>query len=405
MNGTNIANATNATLDLTGSQLTNAGHYSVTITNLFGNTNSTAALLTVNPPPACDPPASGIVAWWAAESNALDSVAGNNSALMNGTGFTNGQVGAAFKLNGVNNYLVANPSIATNLNVGVKGFTFEEWIKPTTVAAAEMLFEYERALGTANGADTGVGFAIHSPGILYANVLDNSQGSHIISTAANVVASGVWQHIALTYDSTTGVSVIYLNGANIMTTTLGSFMPQTSFTNLVLGARTTFGSVTGPNTQFTGLLDDKSRSTIALCHQMKSPPSTSLVLRASARCRPVLLCSPPTYSQRKQQRDLPGSRRGYALFAVPMEFQWHKHRQCHQRQLYGVRRAIDQRGYLLAVRVQQLWFNHKFQCHFDGAGAAGHYFESDQSDRCLRQQRPVYGHCWWLDAVELPMVF
>ena len=48
-NGTNIASATNAALPLLNVQLTDAGNYSVTITNGGGVTNSTAAVLTVSP--------------------------------------------------------------------------------------------------------------------------------------------------------------------------------------------------------------------------------------------------------------------------------------------------------------------------------------------------------------------
>jgi len=51
-NGTNISGATNNPLVLTGVQLTNAGNYSVVITNLYGSTNSASAVLTVtNTPP------------------------------------------------------------------------------------------------------------------------------------------------------------------------------------------------------------------------------------------------------------------------------------------------------------------------------------------------------------------
>ncbi|MGA2869753.1 MAG: immunoglobulin domain-containing protein, partial [Verrucomicrobiota bacterium] len=49
-NGTNeLTGATNAALTLNDVQLTNAGEYSVTISNLYGVTNSFEALLTVNP--------------------------------------------------------------------------------------------------------------------------------------------------------------------------------------------------------------------------------------------------------------------------------------------------------------------------------------------------------------------
>jgi sugar lactone lactonase YvrE len=51
LNGTNVAGATNSTLTLTKVQSTNAGNYSVLVTNLAGWTVSSNALLTVNLPP------------------------------------------------------------------------------------------------------------------------------------------------------------------------------------------------------------------------------------------------------------------------------------------------------------------------------------------------------------------
>ena len=44
----------------------------------------------------CDPPPSGIVAWWPGEGNAADAAANNNGTLMNGAGFAPGEVGLAF---------------------------------------------------------------------------------------------------------------------------------------------------------------------------------------------------------------------------------------------------------------------------------------------------------------------
>jgi hypothetical protein len=49
--GTNLFNATNATLTLTGVQLTNAGNYSVQVSSSYGVTNSTNAILTVQAAP------------------------------------------------------------------------------------------------------------------------------------------------------------------------------------------------------------------------------------------------------------------------------------------------------------------------------------------------------------------
>ncbi len=50
-NGTNISGATDVTLILTNVQLSQAGNYSVLVTNLYGSTNSLPATLTIGSPP------------------------------------------------------------------------------------------------------------------------------------------------------------------------------------------------------------------------------------------------------------------------------------------------------------------------------------------------------------------
>ena len=63
LNGTNVANATNAVFTITNVQTAQAGNYVVQISNTVGSTNSATAVLTVNPPPPCAPPASGLTLW------------------------------------------------------------------------------------------------------------------------------------------------------------------------------------------------------------------------------------------------------------------------------------------------------------------------------------------------------
>ena len=126
-NQTNLDGMTNATLTLTDVQFDQAGAYAVVITNIYGSTQSSNANLMVIP---CDPAPSGLVAWWPAGSNAADIIGGNNGILENGTGFSNGEVGQAFNLNGINNFVLVNAASPT-WDVGQgSGFTIEGWIDP-----------------------------------------------------------------------------------------------------------------------------------------------------------------------------------------------------------------------------------------------------------------------------------
>jgi len=322
-NHTNLLGATNATLVLPNVQPAQAGSYAVVVSNIVGSTNSLAALLTVltPAPPSCDPPPSGIVAWWPGQGNANDIIGGNNGTLINGTGFASGEVGTAFSLNGVNNYLLINPASPSSLDVGVAGgLTFEEWIKPNTVSTEEVMLEYERALGTANGADVGVTFAIHATGILIADLIGASGGSHIIATPPNFVAAGVWQHIALTYDQASGQAQFYINGASVAVTNLGSYALQTSFTNIVLGARTTYGSAANPVVPFSGLLDEPTIYNRALT----SNEIVAIYLAGSAgKC---FTPTPPFITTQPQsQTNAVGGSASFVVVAggtAPLSYQW-----------------------------------------------------------------------------------
>jgi Ig-like domain-containing protein/FIMAH domain-containing protein len=76
-NGTNIDGATNASLTLTDVQTNQAGHYSVSITNAFGSTNSASTIL--NLPPVADATATLPLAISVNNSNATVVLDGSRS--------------------------------------------------------------------------------------------------------------------------------------------------------------------------------------------------------------------------------------------------------------------------------------------------------------------------------------
>ena len=47
-----------------------------------------------SPAATCVPPPAGLVSWWQAQSNALDSVGTNHATLINGAGFAAGEIGS-----------------------------------------------------------------------------------------------------------------------------------------------------------------------------------------------------------------------------------------------------------------------------------------------------------------------
>ena len=65
-------------------------------------------------------------------------------------------------------------------------------------------------------------------GCLYANLVDTTNGSHLIYSAPGLVQGNVFQHVALTYNTNSGLASLFYNGTNVASTTLGYFLPNTT---------------------------------------------------------------------------------------------------------------------------------------------------------------------------------
>ena len=205
----------------------------------------------IGPDPSCTPSPSGLVSWWQAESNANDYISGNNGIAQNIT-YTAGEVGQAFVFNGSSSMIRVPAS--SSLNVGTNnGFTIEGWINPANPNDVRPILEWNQ--GNNGLAGTGVQLWLSAGGNneLHANVLDTAGNNHAMG-ASGVMTANTYQHIALTYDKTTGVAVLYHDGVPVATQNLGSFTPQTSF-DLYMGVRPS-----GPfsNLYFNGKLDEIS---------------------------------------------------------------------------------------------------------------------------------------------------
>jgi subtilase family serine protease len=248
-NGTNLVGQTSTNFTIVSVQTNDAGNYSVAVTNAYGSAVSSNATLTVSLAPPCDSPPSGLVSWWQAEGNANDSFGTNNGVLEGGLGFAPGEVGLAFFFNNTNDDAKIPASQSLNVGTG-NGFTLEAWVNCSNVNQLNPIFEWNQGDGVTYW---GAQFYIAPNGVLYANIVDTGGNWNRIWSASGVVASNVFQHVALTYDEVAGVATIYCNGQIVAQSTLGSFTPQTTY-SLYLGRRP------GPDAiyNFVGLLDEAS---------------------------------------------------------------------------------------------------------------------------------------------------
>ena len=312
-----LAGATNATLLLTNVQVSQAGNYAVLVSNSAGSVISSNALLTViTNSGGCVSAPANLVGWWKGEGNALDSAGTNNGVAQGGLTYGTGEVGQGFVFNGTNAYVKVPNSSSLDVGSG-SGFTVEFWVNPATLDA-QPLTEWNS--GSIYGAHMWMSVPVASggsgSGCLFANLYDGSL-NHLITTAAGLVVSNLWQHVALTYDHTSGTAVIYLNGAVVMQQSLGVFTPQTTY-DLYFGARV---SSAGGTTYFAGSMDEGSLYSRVLT----AAEVQAIYLAGSAGKCPVGGTAPTITSQPVSQTVVAGGSVSFSVTAsgtAPLSYQW-----------------------------------------------------------------------------------
>jgi hypothetical protein len=147
----------------------------------------------------------GLVALWSGEGDGNDSV-GDNPAMLTDIAFAEGKVGRAFSFNGFSSSLRIPASPALDLGAG-DGFTIMAWIKPTQIDGIHPLFAWTDSLPI----NCSIGQRPYESGVLMACITDG-EGNRFLTTHPGVLAGGVFQHIALTFDKASGLGTWYLNG-------------------------------------------------------------------------------------------------------------------------------------------------------------------------------------------------
>ena len=262
----------------------------------------------------CAPAPPGLVSWWPGGGTGNDIAGTNNGTLEGGVTSTNGEVGQAFSLNGTNAD-VRVPASAS-LNVGLAdGFTIETWINPADVSTQHPLVEWNSGsfgvhfwLAVATGGNDG------GPGSLYANIRDTSLFGHVVASSAAVISTNTYQHVALTYDKSSGLAVLYANGAVLTGANLGTFTPMTGG-DLYFGLRP---FADGAGTRFVGLMDE-----VSLYRRALSASEISAIYNAGSAGKCGLapgIVGPPT-----SQAVTVGANASFSVVAngtPPLAYQW-----------------------------------------------------------------------------------
>ncbi len=214
-NGANISGATATGWTVTNAQPTNAGGYSVVVSNLAGSVTSTVATLTVIVPTDCFAAPPGLVGWWTGDGNANDIVGGNNGILESGaTASGVGEVGGAFTFDGVSSYV----QIADNAALRPTNLTVEAWVQfaaldspgSGTAPAGDqyIVFKQNSQQGNFEGYDLSKTRVNGSD--VFRFMVSSSSGESALVLSSTLVTTGVWYHVAGVRGPNT--TQIYVNG-------------------------------------------------------------------------------------------------------------------------------------------------------------------------------------------------
>ena len=241
-NGTNLSSATNISLTLPNAQLTNAGMYSVTVTNLYGSVTSSNAVLTVLLAPPCNPAPSGLVGWWPAEGNANDIDGTNNGTLISGVTFASGEVGQAFNVSGSDYVSVPDAPALDPTNA----ITVECWFYRRAVVGS--FDPVVKKAGTPLVTDNS-GYTLEFNGNNILFWIYSSNVGWQSSGGAVPIQLGQWYHAAGVFDG--AHLMVYINGQlAASSSTSGRIVPSVS----VL----CFGRDFNEGRYFNGLIDEVS---------------------------------------------------------------------------------------------------------------------------------------------------
>jgi Concanavalin A-like lectin/glucanases superfamily len=227
----------------------------VRIYNRGLSTNEVAELYAVESPGGCTAPPAGLISWWPAEGNAFDQAGTNNGSLVGPVSFTNGEVGQAFSFDGSSSYVFVTNS--TSLNP-VGAFSIEGWIYLTNDAPQAMILSKWGDQGEYSDNRSYVLSTISGLGLLFSiSDLANQENNAFQQISVNgVLTLNAWIHVAATYDSTTGIRNLYVNGTNVLSNTNTPVAVYNSIIPVTIGAWLRgFGNIEG---YFPGLIDELS---------------------------------------------------------------------------------------------------------------------------------------------------
>ncbi len=180
----------------------------------------------------CTPAPSGLAGWWPGDGNADDIQGANNGTLMNGATFTTGEVGQAFSLDGVDDYV----SVPGTWGGGPEA-TIDAWVQ--TSAATE---DFQAIVSS-----TELGEFVHLQLFNDGNIVAYTDGGSLFMPIVLQTPTNVYRHIAFSIKS--GDSRLYVDGQLVGSNTL-------TFTTIIPTSNLRIGSGFLGGRFFNGAIDE-----------------------------------------------------------------------------------------------------------------------------------------------------
>jgi hypothetical protein len=197
---------------------------------------------------SCIPPPEGLVSWWAAEGDAIDSLGPNHGMVYNGVNFADGVSGRAFSFDGTNDYVEVPDAPSLN---PTSALTIEAWINPFSFSGKYPALVKKAGLSGGKSSTTH-GYSLEFlDGQMIFGVYVGMEWA--VSPRGPVpIGTNIWSHVAATYDGT--YVRMYINGAEVGD---GTYKPGTitpSDNPLNIGRDP--ANPSDPDRYFDGLIDE-----------------------------------------------------------------------------------------------------------------------------------------------------
>jgi len=159
--------------------------------------------------------------------------------------------------NGSTDYLSVGTASNWNfLNNGLTSWTIEAWLYPTaSVPVGNVVLCATDSASTASGMQIGIGQ--YHANDLQLGFYNGTSGQYaVVYTTAAAITTNQWNHVAITFNSSTKVAVIYVNGVSQSLSTAGTALSSWSYSATTLNPLTIANTLNQTSAYFPGYISN-----------------------------------------------------------------------------------------------------------------------------------------------------